>query len=137
MITGLQIRVPELVQLPRAWYAPAGAVLGAAMLMLSLTPAAEAFVARVLLFYAGVSLAYALMPFVRRGDIPLVAAWVVLLAELAPCFAGRLISPVRVSADVLGVTMAVVPIYLARLRQVQQGDTRASGRRATDGPSFG
>ena len=118
--------------LPRTTYVPIGAVLGAAVLALSLTRLSEPFLVRLLLFYAGTMAAYALMPFVRRGDIPLVAAWVVLLSELAPCVAGELISPVKVTADVLGVLMATIPIYVARLRQVQQRDIRPGGRRATE-----
>jgi hypothetical protein len=126
------INLPAISALPRTLYAPIGAAMGAVMLALSLSPLAEPFLARLLLFYAGTAAAYALMPFVRRGDIPLVAAWVVLLSELAPCVAGELISPVKVTADVLGVLMATVPIYVARLRQVHQGDIRPGGRRATE-----
>jgi hypothetical protein len=133
MMIGHQIRAPAFGAIPRPFYVPVAVLLGAVVLGLSLTPLAEPFLARMLLYYAGASLAYALMPFVRRGDIPLVAAWVVLLAELAPCFAGQLISPSKVAADVMGVALAVTPIYLARLRQVQQGDTRPGGRRASDG----
>lgn len=118
--------------LPRAFYAPVGSAMGAVVLALSLSPLSEPFLARVLLFYVGTTAAYALMPYVRRGDIPLVAAWVVLLAELAPCVAGQLISPMKVTADVLGVLMATGPIYVARLRQVQQGDVRPGGRRASE-----
>lgn len=118
--------------LPRAFYVPVGAAMGVVMLALSLSPLAEPFLARVLLFYLGTTAAYALMPYVRRGDIPLVAAWVVLLAELAPCIAGNLISPIKVTADVVGVLMATGPIYVARLRQVQQGDVRPGGRRASE-----
>jgi hypothetical protein len=118
--------------LPRTLYVPVGAAMAAVMLALSLSPVTDAFLARVLLFYVGTIAAYALMPYVRRGDIPLVAAWVVLLAELAPCVAGQLISPTKVTADVLGVLMATGPIYVARLRQVQQGDVRPGGRRATE-----
>ena len=118
--------------LPRTLYVPIGGAMAAVMLALSLSPLTDAFLARLLLFYAGTAAAYALMPYVRRGDIPLVAAWVVLLAELAPCVAGELISPIKVTADVLGVLMAAVPIYVARLRQVQQGDVRPGGRRATE-----
>ena len=102
------------------------------MLALSLTPLAEPFLARLLLFYAGTATAFALMPYVRRGDIPLVAAWVVLLSELAPCIGGELLSPTKVTADALGVLLATAPIYVARLRQVQQGDTRPGGRRASE-----
>jgi hypothetical protein len=123
---------PAFVGLPRALYVPVGAAMGVVVLALSLSPLTDLFLARLLVFYAGTALAYALMPFVRRGDVPLVAAWVVLLAELAPCVAGQLISPIKVTADVLGVLMATGPIYVARLRQVLQGDTRPTGRRATE-----
>lgn len=121
--------------LPRGLYAPVGCVIGLAVLALSLSPLAEPFLARLLLFYLATTLAYGIMPYARRGDIPLVAAWVVLLAELAPCVTGQLISPLKVTADVLGVLMATGPIYVARLRQVQQGDVRPGGRRATETPN--
>jgi hypothetical protein len=110
--------------LRRPFYLPLAVMLAFTVLALSLTPAAEGFFARVVLFYGGVSLAYALMPYVRRGDIPLVAAWVVLASALAPCIHGELISPVKVTADVLGVAMAAGPIFVARMRQVLQGDLR-------------
>lgn len=132
MMIGHPTRHAATPQIPRALYVPVGAALGLVVLALSLTPLAEPFVARVLIYYAATSLAYSLMPYTRRGDIPLVAAWVVLLSELAPCVTGQLISPEKVAADALGVLMAATPIYVARLRQVQQGDTRPSGRRATD-----
>lgn len=118
--------------LTRPVYMAVGVVMGAVTLALSLTPWVEGFVARILLFYAATALAYAVMPYVRRGDIPLVAAWVVLLSELAPCITGQLISPTKVFADLLGVGMAATPIYIARLRQVLQGDTRPTGRRASE-----
>lgn len=124
--------IPVFTPLKRPFYMPLAVLLGATVLGLSLTPVSEAFVARVLLFYVGTSLAYGLMPYVRRGDVPLVAAWVVLLSELAPCITGELISPSKVTADVLGVLMAAAPIYVARLRQVLQGDTRPTGRRASE-----
>jgi len=117
---------------PRPLYVPVGAVMGASVLALSLMPIADGFLPRVVLFYLATSLAYGVMPYVRRGDIPLVAAWVILLSELAPCINGQLISPLKVSADALGVMMAAGPIYIARLRQVLQGDTRPAGRRASD-----
>src|SRR5689334_17888068 len=93
--------------LPRPLYIAVGAVMGVVVLALSLSPLADGFVARLLLFYAATAAAYGMMPFVRRGDIPLVAAWVVLLSELAPCITGELISPTKVAADLLGVGMAV------------------------------
>jgi hypothetical protein len=118
--------------LPRPFYVPLGAAMAAAVIILSLTSVTDGFLSRVVLFYAATTLAYGLMPYVRRGDIPLVAAWVILVSELAPCVSGQLISPLKVGADVLGVIMATGPIYIARLRQVLQGDTRPAGRRASD-----
>ena len=118
--------------LPRTAYVPVGMIMGASVLALSLTPLMDAFLARVVLFYVATSLAYGMMPYVRRGDIPLVAAWVILLAELAPCLNGSPLSPMKVTADGAGVIMATGPIYIARLRQVLQGDTRPIGRRASD-----
>jgi hypothetical protein len=118
--------------LPRPFYVVAATLVGLVVLGVSLSPAADGFLVRLMLFYAATAGAYALMPFVRRGDIPLVAAWVILVAELAPCFTGHLISPGKVTADALGVSMAAGPIYIARLRQVLQGDIRPGGRRASD-----
>lgn len=130
---GQLIQTSRLPVLRRPFYLPLAFGLGVAVLGLSLLPGADAFIPRLLLFYAGTSLAYGLMPFVRRGDVPLVAAWVVLISELTPCFAGELMSPTKVTADILGVLMAASPIYIARLRQVLQGDVRPGGRRATEG----
>lgn len=126
------LHIPAFRPLTRPFYMPLALALGVVVLGLSLMPVADAFLPRMLLFYAGTSLAYGLMPFVRRGDVPLVAAWVVLLAELAPCVAGQLMSPVNVAADALGVLMAAAPIYIARFRQVLQGDIRPGGRRASE-----
>jgi hypothetical protein len=106
-----------------------GALISAGVLALCLTGLADHFASRMLLFYAAVSLAYVALPFVRRGDIPLVAMWVVLAAELAPLARGQLISPLSVAADVAGVLMAALPIYIARARQVIQGDTQPRQRR--------
>lgn len=131
-MTGLPFPLSQAAGLPRSLYLAAASALGLAVLVVSLTPLADPFVPRLLLFYGGTLGAYALMPFVRRSDIPLVAAWVVLLSELAPCFAGRLMSPQHVTADALGVLLAAAPIYVARFRQVRQGDIRPGGRRASD-----
>lgn len=114
--------------LRRPFYVPLAVMLAATVFALSLTPAAEGFFARVVLFYGGVTLAYALMPYVRRSDIPLVASWVVLASTLAPCLEGDLISPIKVTADVLGVAMAAAPVFIARMRQVLQGDMRDYSR---------
>ena len=118
--------------LPRPLYIAVATVMGAVVLAVSLMPFVEGFIPRLLLFYLGTVAAYGLMPYVRRGDIPLVAAWVVLLSELAPCITGQLLSPIKVTADILGVGMAAGPIYVARLRQVMQGDTHNIGRRASE-----
>ena len=126
------VQLPAFAPLKRPFYMPLAVLLGGGVLCFSLLPITEAFLPRLVLFYVGASLAYGLMPFVRRGDVPLVAAWVVLLAELWPCVGGELMSPTKVAADALGVLMATVPIYVARLRQVMQGDTRPGGRRASE-----
>jgi hypothetical protein len=118
--------------LPRPLYVGVATIMGGCVLALSLMPFADGFIPRLLLFYFATVAAYGVMPYVRRGDIPLVAAWVVLLSELAPCITGQLLSPTKVGADILGVVMAAGPIFVARLRQVLQGDTHASGRRATE-----
>lgn len=129
---GQNVQIQGLTALPRQAYVPLGCAMGVIVLALSLTSLTDGFVARMLLFYISTGAAYAVMPYARRGDIPLVAAWVVLLSELAPCFTGHLISPIKVTADALGVLMAAGPIYIARWRQVQQGDVRPTGRRATE-----
>jgi hypothetical protein len=129
---GQNVTIPAFAALSRRYYVPLGAAIGAATLAVSLSPIGDSFMARILIFYAATSLAYVLMPFARRGDVPLVSAWVVLLSELTPCIGGELISPTNVTADALGVLMAVGPIYVARFRQVQQGDIRPAGRRASE-----
>ena len=109
-----------------------GLVIGLVVLWLCLSGIVQAFPARACLFYLATSAAYAMMPYVRRGDIPLAAMWVVLGAELAPLAAGELISPATVAADVAGVVMAAAPIFIARARQVMQGDLRPQHRRTGD-----
>ena len=131
-MTGLPFTLSGAASLPRSRYMAAASAMGAGVLFLALTPLADPFLARFMLFYLGTLGAYALLPFVRRGDVPLVAAWVVLLSELAPCVAGQLISPEKVAADALGVLLAAAPVYVARFRQLRQGDIRPPGRRATD-----
>ena len=123
---------PPAFALPRRLYKPAGLLIGAVVLALSMTPVAETTLGRLGLFYAATSLAYLLMPFARRSDIPLVAAWAVLLSELAPCLGGQLLSPMNVLADAFGVMMAAAPIFIARYRQKQQGDVRPGARRTAD-----
>ena len=131
MITQTTALLPTL-SLPRRLYKPAGLVIGAVVLALSMTLIGDTTLGRLGLFYAATSLAYLLMPFARRTDIPLIAAWVVLLSELAPCLTGQLLSPINVLADTFGVVMAAGPIFIARHRQKQQGDVRPGARRTAD-----
>ena len=83
----------------------------------------------VLTFYAITAVAYAALPFVRRGDILVGSVWLVLMAGVAPCVTGREISAPLMFSDMAGALMAAVPIYIARLRQVAQGDMREAPRR--------
>ena len=85
-----------------------------------------------LIFYGVTAGAYGLLPFVRRGDIFMAAMWLVLAVGVAPCVQGEELSPLHMFADMAGVLMAAGPIYLARYRQVAQGDTRHNRRRETD-----
>jgi hypothetical protein len=80
-------------------------------------------------FYGATTGAYGLLPFVRRGDIATVAMWVVLGAGVAPCLTGQELSPQHMFGAMGGVLMAVAPIYIARFRQIAQGDTRPYHRR--------
>jgi hypothetical protein len=82
-----------------------------------------------LTFYGITAAAYAALPFVRRGDVLMVAIWLVLASGVAPCVVGQEISAPRMFADMGGVLMAAAPIYIARLRQLAQGDTRDLPRR--------
>ena len=85
-----------------------------------------------LTFYGVTAGAYGLLPFVRRGDVAIVATWVVLGMGVAPCFAGHELSAPQVFADLAGVVMAAAPIYIARFRQLAQGDIRPQRRRVMD-----
>ena len=114
----------------RPFHALLACGISAAVVLLALTGMAASFGERVALFYLATSLAYVLMPYVRRGDVPLASMWVVLLVELAPLTTGRMISASGVAADVAGIAMATAPIYIARARQMMQGDTRGHSRRA-------
>ena len=89
-------------------------------------------VARGLVFYGLTSAGYCILPLVRRGDIAAVAMWVVLGVGVAPCVTGEEISARHMFADMGGVILATAPIYIARFRQVIQGDTRHVGRRKAD-----
>lgn len=87
---------------------------------------------RGLVFYGLTSGAYAALPLVRRGDIAAVASWLVLGVGVAPCFAGQELSASHMFADMGGVILAAAPIYIARFRQVMQGDTRGQRRRESE-----
>ena len=119
----------------RPFHALLAGALSAAVVLLALTGVAGSFGERVALFYLATSIAYMLMPYVRRSDIPLAAMWVVLVVELAPLAVGEMLSASGVAADVAGVAMAAAPIYIARARQLLQGDTSGRSRRAGEGLS--
>ena len=85
-----------------------------------------------LTFYGVTSGAYLALPFIRRGDIAMVAMWLVLGAGVAPCFAGQELSALRMFSDMAGVLLAAAPIYIARHRQLAQGDTRHPHRRESE-----
>lgn len=80
-------------------------------------------------FYGVTAGAYGLLPYVRRGDVAIVAMWVVLGVGIAPCFVGQEISASHMFADMAGVLLAAGPIFIARFRQVAQGDVRLYRRR--------
>src|SRR5689334_21045011 len=107
--------------MPRA--AMAGVVAVAATVVAGLVTFAGASLpnpvtAHVLAFYAVTAGAYALLPFVRRGDVVMGGMWLVLAAGVAPCVTGQEISATHMFADMAGVLMAAAPIYIARLRQI-------------------
>jgi hypothetical protein len=88
----------------------------------------------VLTFYGVTAGSYGLLPFVRRGDIAVVAMWVVLGVGVAPCVFGEELSAPHMFADMAGVLMGAAPVYIARFRQIAQGDVRPHRRReAEDG----
>jgi hypothetical protein len=89
-----------------------------------------------LTFYGATAGAYGLLPFVRRADIAIVAMWVVLGVGIAPCFVGQEISASHMFADMAGVLLAAGPIFIARFRQVAQGDTRLYRRRQDEAAGF-
>jgi hypothetical protein len=127
-----------LAQIRSVRFAAAVGVLSAAAVVVSpLIGWSEVFPAdneafRAGLFYAITSGAYVFLPFVRRGDIALVTMWLVLAVGIAPCIVGSELDPAHMLADMAGVLMAAGPIYIARFRQVAQGDVRLYRRRETD-----
>jgi heme/copper-type cytochrome/quinol oxidase subunit 3 len=118
-------------------FAAALAVLAGAMAVVApLAVSGEVFPdtvwARGLTFYLVTAGAYALLPYMRRGDIAMVAMWLVLAVGVAPCFVGQELSAVHMFSDMGGVAAAVIPIYIARFRQVAQGDMRPYRRREAE-----
>ncbi|HXA38789.1 MAG TPA: hypothetical protein VNW53_07315 [Phenylobacterium sp.] len=89
-----------------------------------------------LTFYGVTAGAYGLLPFVRRADIAIVAMWVVLGVGIAPCFLGQEISASHMFADMAGVLLAAAPVFIARFRQVMQGDVRLYRRREDEAAGF-
>ena len=85
-----------------------------------------------LAFYGVTCGGYGLLPFVRRGDVAMVAMWVVLGVGVAPCFTGQELSPAHMFGGMAGVLMAAGPVYIARFRQIAQGDIRLYRRRETE-----
>ena len=113
------------------------AVLSLAVLMLSpaftgapLLP--QTGPVRALSFYALTAGAYCVLPFVRRGDIAVVAMWLVLAMGVSPCIRGEELSASNMFADMAGVALACGPIYIARFRQLMQGDVRNHRRRDSE-----
>jgi hypothetical protein len=90
-----------------------------------------------LIFYGVTAGSYGLLPFVRRGDIAVVAMWVVLGVGVAPCFVGQELSAPHMFADMAGVLMGAAPIYIARFRQIAQGDVRHHRRRLDEAEARG
>jgi len=113
-----------------------GVLTGAVVLVAPLSVRGALFpdtaAAHAMVFYLVTAGAYAVLPFVRRGDIAMVAMWLVLAVGIAPCFAGQELSAEHKFAYMGGVLMAAAPIYIARFRQLAQGDTRLFRRRETE-----
>jgi hypothetical protein len=92
----------------------------------------DTVVVHAMTFYGVTTGAYGLLPFVRRGDIAVVAMWMVLGVGVAPCFIGQELSAPHMFADMAGVLMGVAPVYIARFRQIAQGDVRNEHRRSDE-----
>jgi hypothetical protein len=118
LATGLAAAVAVIVMLAR---------IGSAAPVLP-----DTVVGRALLFYAITAIAYVVLPFVRRTDIAVVAMWLVLAAGVAPCFGGEELSASHTFAGMAGVLLAAAPIFIARFRQIAQGDIGALRRRETE-----
>lgn len=128
---GLDLR-HSLVRLTSAAVVLASAVT--LVLPLSLRPVlmSDNLTTDALTFYGVTAGAYGLLPFIRRGDVVMVAMWLVLGVGVAPCFLGQELSAPRMFADMGGVLAAAMPIYIARFRQIAQGDVRPFRRREAE-----
>ena len=119
MLAGAALRLPRF-----ATAAIAAALAVAAVALLTAAGDATSVAVHTLTFYAITAGAYVVLPFVRRGDVLMASVWLVLAAGVAPCVIGQEISAPFMFANMAGVLMAAAPIYIARLRQLAQGDTR-------------
>jgi len=124
--TEIPLRLPRLAA---ALCVAGGAVAAIGVLTTRDLDAPNAVTIHWATFYGVTIAAYAALPFVRRGDVLMVAGWLVLAAGVAPCAMGQEISAPHMFADMAGVVTAAVPIYIARMRQVAQGDIRTQRRR--------
>jgi hypothetical protein len=120
----VSLSVPKIPRLACAAIVAIAAVAAVAVLTLAGPALADLTLVHGVVFYVVTAAAYALLPFVRRGDVVMAAVWLVLASGVAPCVLGQEISAPRMFADMAGVLMAAAPIYIARLRQVAQGDMR-------------
>jgi hypothetical protein len=125
----------RLIRLASAFAVLAGAVLLVTPLSVRGALLPDSLAVHALTFYGVTAGAYGLLPFVRRGDILVVAIWVVLGVGVTPCFAGHELSAPQMFADMAGVLMGAAPVYIARFRQIAQGDVRPYRRRDSDGES--
>ena len=126
MFTSVRYRLHRFVM---AFAVAAAAVVAVGLVTLLGPGHQNAVTIHALTFYGVTAGAYAALPFARRGDVLLVAIWLVLAAGVGPCIAGQEISAPQMFADMAGVLLAAIPIYIARLRQVAQGDLRRVPRR--------
>ncbi len=123
---------PTTLRIASAFLVLVAAILVVAPLALHRGAFPDTPIAHLLTFYGVTACAYGLLPFVRRGDIFMVAMWMVLGVGIAPCFVGEELSAARMFADMGGVLMAAGPVYIARFRQVAQGDIRLYRRREVE-----
>ena len=129
MIAATTLRIPRLAA---ALAVAGGAVTRVGLLTLRGAAAPNSLTLHWATFYGVTAGSYAALPFIRRGDVLMVAGWLVLVAGVAPCATGQEISAPHMFADMAGVITAAVPIYIARMRQLAQGDTRAHRRRQSE-----